>query len=169
MICFKKVILLILFSTSLSVSANQDITFTKLNIALKDYSNKIEKCDSSKIKIEIDLVADKSAIEVILTNPAVLSYLSEKAMNECLQPQKGILAETILYTKEEAESSPAYQLGLKTQKTVFTPDFEVENSFNELSEPHRNALLSIKNINFPFDAFHLYESAIDSSNSNKAM
>ncbi|PKG39798.1 hypothetical protein [Psychromonas sp. Urea-02u-13] len=164
-----KIILFIILSTSWPVSANQDITFSQLNIALKDYSKKIEECDLSKIQIEIDLVKDKSAIEVILSTPSVLSYLNEKARNECLQPQKGLLAEAILYTKAESESSPAYKLGLNTQKMVFKVPFDVENSFNELNDSQRNTLLSIKHINLPFDALHLYESALSSSDSNKAM
>lgn len=156
----KKAVFFIVLSTSLSLSGNQDIAFSKLEIALKDYANKIEECDLSKKQISIDLVKNKSAIEVILENPTALSYLSERAMSDCLQPQKGLLAEAILYSKVESESSPAYKLGLNTQKMVFKPFFDAENSFNELNESQRNTLLSIKNINLPFNALYLYETAL---------
>jgi len=166
---WNKIIFVITLSTSLSLSANQNITFSKLNTALKDYSNKIEECELSKKQINIDVVKDKLAIEVILETPVVLSYLEEKAMANCLQPQKGQLAEVILYTKVESESSPAYQLGLNTQKMVFEPSFDAEKSFNQLNELQRNALLSIKDINLPFDAFYLYESALGSRDTSNAM
>lgn len=160
MMPLKKAVFFIVLSTSLSLSGNQDIAFSKLEIALKDYANKIEECDLSKKQISIDLVKNKSAIEVILENPTALSYLSERAMGDCLQPQKGLLAEAILYSKVESESSPAYKLGLNTQKMVFKPFFDAENSFNELNESQRNTLLSIKNINLPFNALYLYETAL---------
>lgn len=164
---FKKIIVFVVIGSSFSVSANQDIVFSKLNVAINDYSTKIEECDLAKKQISVDEIENDKVAKVILSSPTVLSYLSEKAMDRCLQPQKGMLAEMILYTKSEPKSSAVYKLGLSTQKTVFLPSFDAESTFKKLDVSDQKSLLSIEKFNSPFDAFYLYESAL--KNSNKAM
>jgi hypothetical protein len=159
---FKKILIFIAITNPLYLSANQDIIFLKLNDAIANYSKKIEECDLKTTKLVMNDIDNDLAIETILSKPFVLSYLSEKATDTCLQPQKGLLAEAILYTKGESKLTPAYKLGLTTQKMVFLPSFESEVTFKNLGENEQNALLSIQKFHSPFDALHLYELIRDS-------
>lgn len=152
-----KTVLALLFLLPAMVVAQDDLMFVKLQSAIGEYSQKIEHCDAIKEKNNMVSVQLNDLRNILLQHPEVLSYLSEKAFNDCLQPERAMLAETILYTLATQEKSAAYKLAESTRSIAFQPDFNAELTFKKLTLEQQNKLLSTDAFNKPFDGMVLMD------------
>jgi len=152
-----KIWLSLLFIFPVTGFAQGDIFFNKLQNAINDYSVKIDVCTASRDENDLSTVGIKEIKNIVFKNPSVLSYLSEKAYNRCLQPERGNLAETILYATTKDKTSPTFILADSTREISFHPDFSDEIIFNGLTAEQQQKLLSIDNLKNPFDALKLMD------------
>ncbi|MCG6202922.1 hypothetical protein [Psychromonas antarctica] len=156
-----KILFSFLFILPATGFAQDNIFFNKLQNAINDYSVKIDICKASRDENDLSSVGIKEIRDIVIQNPSVLSYLSEKAYNNCLQPERGSLAEAILYARTEDKTSPTFILAESTRKISFHPDFSDEIIFNGLTVEQQNKLLSINNLIIPFDALKLMDRIMD--------
>lgn len=140
--------------------AQDNMLFNKLQNAINDYSVKIDLCKTSRHDNDLRTVGIKEIKDIVMQNPRVLSYLSEKAYNICLQPERGNLAEAILYAKTKDKTSPTFILAESTRKISFIPDLSDEIIFNGLTATQQKKLLSIEKLKIPFDALKLMDQIV---------
>lgn len=152
-----KILLSLLFFIPITGLAQENILFHKLQNAINDYSVKIDLCNTSRNENDLSIVGIKEIKDIVMQNPRVLSYLSEKAYNICLQPERGSLAEAILYAKTKDKTSTTFILAESTRKLSFLPDLSDQKIFNELTAAQQKKLLSIEKLKVPFDALQLMD------------
>jgi len=157
----KNILLFVFFTFPITALAQDGLIFNKLQSAISNYSAKIDECNILRNKNNLESIDIEEIKDIVKKNPSVLSYLSEKAYNNCLQPERGLLAEVILYSTTENKNNQAFVLGESTRKVSFHPDFNDEIIFNKLTKKEQLKLLSITNLETPFDALELMDRIIE--------
>ena len=156
-----KFLLVLLFLSPVAGFAQENRALNQLQAAVDDYSVKIKKCNVSRNENDLSILDIKEIKDIVMRSPVVLSYLSEKSFNNCLQPERGLLAEAILYASTKDTSSSTFTLAESIRKTSFQPDFSGEIIFHELTAEQQKKLLSIDKLKVPFDALELMDKVID--------
>jgi len=156
----RNIIWSLLLMLPLSCVAQSDNLFHKLQQSLNNYAKKIEKCDAIRDGNSINLIEIQSVHEVLIKHPSVLSFLSARAYSNCLQPERGLLAEAILISLDSNDASPSFKLADSTRKMVFHYDSQDEANFNKLRQDDKDTLLSINSFKQPFSAIELMDELI---------
>lgn len=152
-----KFLLTLLFIIPVTGFAQENISLNRLQAVVNNYSAKIEKCNISVNENNLAVIDIKEIQDIVIQSPSVLSYLSEKAYNNCLQPERGQLAEVILYASTKDTTTPTFILAESIRKTSFHPDFSDEIIFDGLTAEKQKKLLSTDNLKTPFDALELMD------------
>jgi len=142
----------------------ESIVFKKLENTISKYSDKVRSCASLQMKNKLTEQELASILDSFNGSAPTLSYLSELALNQCLQPEKATLAEVILtsYRFKELNSSGLLaksisELAESTRKLVFNTDFSDKIDFYQLSIEKQGILLNINSLKSPFNELVIYE------------
>ncbi|SON52856.1 hypothetical protein [Vibrio tapetis] len=145
------------FFVSLPTLSSDDFHFTYLNEKIVTYSEKITICNSKK---EMPLLSGKDLKhlkEILGRKPLILSYLSMKSFNNCLQPERGELAELLLSYDYVDISSYTRKLANSTKKLVFLSDFDELAEYTSLNHEEKRVISTIEELKAPFDELGTFE------------
>ncbi|UXI03285.1 hypothetical protein [Photobacterium sp. TY1-4] len=139
------------------VFSSDNFYFEQLNNSISKYSRKINHCDLKKKVPNLSKSQISLLKHMIEEKPLILAYLSERSFNNCLQPERGELAELLasydylklpMQTKKLAES---------TKKMIFEKNYETDRAYLSLTPDEQKEILSITKLEQPFSEFETYE------------
>ncbi len=142
---------------SLSTLASDGFYFKYLNEKIVAYSDKINFCDDTKVTPVFSIVELASLKEIVSKKAPVLSYLSIKSYNECLQPERSELAEILLSYNYVDVSLYTKKLAISTGKLIFIRDFEGLQLYKTLNNKDKNFIDSIGGFKKPFNELEVFE------------
>jgi len=152
-----KVVFFVLMIMSNYTLAGDDFYFRYLNEKVTNYSNKIAVCDGEKVTPKLSEGDMDLLTRVIGERPLILAYLSMKSYNQCLQPERGELAETLLAYNHLDLPIYIKKLAKATEKLTFTTDFDSLKSYESLSKKDRGLIDSIIAFQKPFNELEVFE------------
>ncbi|MEE1675092.1 hypothetical protein SNR37_000414 [Agarivorans aestuarii] len=153
-----KILLFIFISTiSFISSGNESFLFEKLQLQISKYSSKLEQCQAQRALPQLNGESIAKLKPIIEESPLALSYLSNKATNECLQPERSELAESILAALSDAKNKSTLELAKSTGKLTFGGEAESEKVFFSLPIHEQKLLLEEPSLQVPFARLETFE------------
>jgi len=140
-----------------------------LKKSINDYSKKIETCNEIVDNTSIEHFDVKVVSDVLIENPKILSYLSELAFSQCLQPERRMLAEEILFSLNTKDDSSTLKLANSTREMIFNSRENGKDVFDSLDGEQKIALFSVIKLQQPFNAIKLLDKLMASRDNHTAM
>lgn len=151
--------LVFLLTTILSPDAlsSDHFYFEHLNTSIVNYSAKIKTCDSLK-KVPVLSKSQNSTLKKQLEEkPLILAFISERAFNKCLQPERGHLAELLASYSYLKLPNQTKNLAETTKKMIFEKSYETDRSYLSLTPAQKKSINSIKALDQPFPEIETFE------------
>lgn len=150
------------------ISADKALALQKLQQATTAYRNKHDVCNQKK-KRNVLTSKTKKMLQSLSeeTLQKGIMYISAKAFERCLQPERGELAERLLQAqswpndKKKIFDTLMFTTMESTRKLVF--DISISNtevSFHLLTAPQKQSLLGIPAMQIPFDTQSYWEASL---------
>jgi len=131
--------------------------FTHLNDKIVEYSDKIEVCDSKKVIPDLNDEELSVLRRIITKEPLVWAYLTEKTYNQCLQPERGELAELLLIYEHLDLPVATSKLASVTGELTYKQSLDALRAYESIDSSDKEFIEDMEALRKPIKALEAFE------------